>query len=350
MSITLEITKDKELWNKLVEKSPHGTLFHTWKFLKIVEKHTNSKLYPIIGMKGTTPVGIYPLFLQKKFFLRLVFSPPPHVAVPYLGPAFIDYDKLKQSKKESIFVEFQEEVDEFLEYELSADYVSVYTPPNLPDSRPFRWSNYNIAPLYGYITKLNKDYNHIWKKLKKNLRRSIKKTKERGNVTISDGSKHELNILYELLTERYRVQGKVVKVSKDYLIDVFNLLHPNNMEIVIATYNNEIVTGVINLLYKSRLSSWIGSPKPNLMGIGVTDLVHWEIIKNACKRGLKEYEEVGAGTERLCKYKSKFNPELFVHFSCKRYISIKSNLAESLYFNILKPVHTKIKLLKSSSK
>ena len=38
-----------EMWDRLVVRSPHGAIFHTWKWLKIAEKHTNSKLYPIIG-------------------------------------------------------------------------------------------------------------------------------------------------------------------------------------------------------------------------------------------------------------------------------------------------------------
>jgi len=73
--VELKIAKneDSEAWNNIVENSPQGTIFHTWKWLKIVEKHTNSKLYPIIGYKGTEPVGVYPLFFVKKKGIRLVF-------------------------------------------------------------------------------------------------------------------------------------------------------------------------------------------------------------------------------------------------------------------------------------
>ena len=106
MTIDIKIGGEKE-WSKLEENLQQGTIFHTWKWLKIVEKHTRSKLYPIIGVKGTAIIGFYPLFYQKTFLFRFVFSPPPRVAVPYLGPIIIDYDELKQDKKESTFIEFQ---------------------------------------------------------------------------------------------------------------------------------------------------------------------------------------------------------------------------------------------------
>ena len=61
MNIDIKIS-DKREWKKLEENPQHGTIFHTWEWLKIVEKHANMRLYPIIGMKGTTVVGIYPIF------------------------------------------------------------------------------------------------------------------------------------------------------------------------------------------------------------------------------------------------------------------------------------------------
>jgi len=347
MAVTLEISKDSEEWDNLVEKSPHGTIFHTWKFLKIVEKHTNSKLYPIIGMKGTTPVGIYPLFLQKKFFLRLVFSPPPHVAVPYLGPVIVDYDKLKQSKKESIFINFQKAVDEFISSELKADYVYISTPPKLLDSRPLRWVGYEIKPLHSYIIDLSKGIDCIWKQFEKKLRQNINKTKREG-ISVEEGSKEEFERIYDLLVERYKEQGRIVTVSKEYLCDVYNSFYPENIRITVVKYMSDIITGSIDTYYKDILTSWIGHTKTKIKNIYPNDLLRWEAIEWAYENGLRYYEEIGAGVEKLCTYKAKLNPRLVVHFSATKHTSIVSKMAEDFYFRILKPTYTKIKLMKKS--
>jgi hypothetical protein len=48
MSIELRVAEKNEgkSWDRMVEASTYGTIFHTWKWLKIIEKHTKSKLYP----------------------------------------------------------------------------------------------------------------------------------------------------------------------------------------------------------------------------------------------------------------------------------------------------------------
>jgi len=347
MSITLEIAKDRELWDNLVEKSPHGTIFHTWKFLKIVEKHTPSKLYPLIGMRGTTPVGIYPLFSQKRFFLKMVFSPPPHCAVLYLGPAIVGYDNLKQSKRESVFIEFQREVDNFISSELKPDYTLISTPPNLLDCRPLKWCGYNIRPSYSYVINLTNGTENVWKQLKKHLRQSINKTKREG-VSIEEGSKEELEAIYNLLNERYKEQEEIVTVPKRYLFDLYDFFHPKNLKIFVAKYKGEIRTGIIDIWYKDKVATWIGSTKTYLKGISPNDLLFWETIRKGCEHGFKQYEIIGAaGVRRLHSYYSKCNPELLLWFSARKYSSFVPKLLEASYIKILKPAYEKIKSIKS---
>ena len=49
MNIDTKIS-DKREWKKLEENPQYDMIFHTWEWLKIVEKHANMKLYPIIGI------------------------------------------------------------------------------------------------------------------------------------------------------------------------------------------------------------------------------------------------------------------------------------------------------------
>jgi len=324
MTITLKIAKeeDKELWDSLVEKSSHGTLFHTWKFLKIVEKHTESKLYPIIGLKGTTPIGIYPLFLQKRFFTKIVLSPPQGALLLYLGPAIVDYDKLKQSKKESTFVEFQRKVNEFLKSEINYNYVRIRTSPDLIDSRPFLWTDYNVELLYTYIIDINKGTQYVWKNFNKQLRIDVNKTKREG-VKVKGGSKRELKYLRISLAERFIEQGYKTSDYSRYLLDVYKAFYPENMRIFVGEYNGETVGGLALLSYKDKVSLWIGIPKTDLEGIYPNDLIVWESIMWACENNYKRYEIMDAGhNPRLRHFKSKFNPELSPWYSAEKYSSI----------------------------
>ena len=337
MNIDIKISDERE-WKKLEKNPQYGTIFHTWEWLKIAERHTDMKLYPIIGMKGTTVVGIYPIFLHKRL-LRSVFSPPPWIAVPYLGPVILEYEKLKQDKKESIFIAFQRSVDEFIREEMRAHYSLIKTAPGILDARPLKWNGYTVEPLYNYVMDLRKGADFIFKNFKKNLRQNINRAKRRG-ISVEEGSKEELEWIYETIVTRYEEQNRKTSFSKGYLIDLFNTFHPQNMKIFVAKYNGELISGAIKICYKNKLLSWIGHAKTEFRGIP-NDLLQWEAIKWAVMHGLEHYELIGANTERLSRYKSKYNPGLSICFSAKKYLSSAAKLGESAYFNILKPISAK---------
>ena len=321
MELKIAKKDDRELWNELVEKSPHGTIFHTWKFLKIIEKHTNSKLYPIIGMKGTTPIGVYPLFLQKKFFLRLVFSPPPHALLLYLGPAIVDYDKLKQSKKESTFVEFQRKVNEFLESEINYNYVRVRTSPGLIDSRPFLWTDYKVEPLYTYYINLSLGLDNIWNKFNRELRKNIKISKKKG-VIIKEGNKQDIEFYHKVMKKRFEEQNIRYGDYRSYLYELYDALYPNNFKIFVANYNGETIGIQLILLFKDRVLLWTGSPKSDILRGVHNELLQWEIIQLASNGGYQKVEIMDAGDDpRLRHFKSKFNPELSLWYSAEKYSS-----------------------------
>jgi len=325
MEVELKIAKneDSEEWDKLVENSPHGTIFHTWKWLKIAEKHTNSKLYPIIGYKGTKPVGIYPFFLIRKKGVKLLFSPPPKTLLLYLGPTFSDFQKLKQSMKESLFMEFQTEVDNFITSKLKGNYIRIRTSPGLLDSRPLRWAGYHVEPLYTYVMDLTKGTDNIWNGFNKELRRNINKA-QKEDIKVEEGSKEEIYIINELLRQRFEEQG--YRSSKDYyrsyLSDVYEAFYPQNLRIFVAKYSGEIITGQIAICYSDKISLWAGSPKTNILRGTPNDLLQWEIIKWACKHGFRQYEIMDAGDDpRLRHFKAKFNPELVPWYSAVKYSS-----------------------------
>jgi len=332
--VELEIANksDAEEWDKLVEASPHGTIFHTWKWLKIVEKHTNSKLYPIIGYKGSTPIGVYPLFYSKIGFVRLVFSPPPRALLLYLGPAFVGYNKLKQSRRETLFLEFQEAVNTLIRFELKSNYTRIRSSPWLIDSRPLRWTGYDIEPLYTYVIDLTKGIEHIWSNLNRKLRISIEKSKKEG-VSVENGDKEDLEFLRSSLYRRFEEQGLKPqrKYYKHYLQDLYKEFYPQNMRIFIAKYQGERVGGLVTLCYKGWAALWMGIPKTDLKGIYPNDLAQWEAIRWACESGFRQYEEMDAGDDpRLRHFKAKFNPELVPWYSAVKYSSFSYKVLEKM--------------------
>jgi hypothetical protein len=337
--------EESELWDKIVYSSSYGTVFHTWKWLKIAEKYTYSNLHPLIAYQGTNAVGIYPIFLVKKGFINIAFSPPPKAYLMYLGPLIID-ENLKQDKKEGIFMDIQNEIDRYLFSELKCKYVSISSPPGLFDCRPFRWSGYQVVPRYTYKINLTKGLDHVWEGFDRKLRVDLNKAIREG-VVVDEGNKDDVEFIHHSLSKRLKDRGLKLDVDKKYLLELFEEFYPkNNMKIFIANYKGEKIGGMISLSYKNIVYLWEGISKTGLKGISVNDMVQWEAIKWACKNGFSYYDSMDSGNNpKFRSFKSKYNPELVIWFTAVKYSSPVYRILHSIYIDMNNNVLPRMKIL-----
>jgi len=340
MSIELRIgtDADQKIWDNAILSSQHGTIFHTWKFLKIVEKHSKMKLIPIMGVEKDEVFSIFPIFFHKKKFLKLIFSPPPQMAIPYLGPVIQKYTSLPQYELEPQYMEFQKQVDLYIENEIDPDYISITTPPGLTDLRPFIWNGYTSTPFYNYVIDLHHDEEYLWNQIKNKARQDITRTQRRG-VYVEFGGLDEINLIFEDTQRRYGEQGLVQNVPKEYITDIYNSF-PDNIKLFIARQEKNYISGHIDLLFNKKVSSWIGSAKPNIPGIAPNDLLHWEAEKYALKNGYASYEIIGANTPRLSSNKIKYGPRPELYFILKKY-TLLGGFVESIYTKFKTTVKSK---------
>ena len=338
LGITLRIAteEDRKEWDLLVGSENNASIFHTWSWLRIAEKYSGCRLCPLILEKGAEPAGLYPLFFQRKFGVTRVFSPPPGTAIPYLGPVLIGYDTYRQSKKESQYTAIQKAVNDFISGELKANYTLISLTPAL-DPRPFKWTNFRLTPTFDYYLEIGGDVEKIWQGFDENLRGHIKRT-EKGGISVTEGSREDVSEIYRNLVRRYREQERTVTVPREYLTDLFDAFHPANLKILVARQEGAVVGGIMLVIFKGKVSYWVGGAKPEIRKVSPNDMAQWEAIKWGSRQGLRIYEEIGAGTERLAVFKAKYNPKLSIRFNAVRYSSFVFSWLESGYTNLYKPI------------
>jgi hypothetical protein len=326
--------KDSELWDSMVGSSSYGTLFHTWKFLKIVEKYTNSELFPMMAYRGTVIVGIYPIFLKKKGFINLAFSPPPRACLMYLGPLIFD-ENLKQNKKENIYIELLREINRFLFSELKCKYVKIESSPGLFDCRPFEWFGYQVIPRYTYRINLTKGADYVWRQFDRKLRVDLNRA-NRGGILVKEGNEEDIEFVYNLLYMRCREQGGELKVDKRYLLELYKEFNSkNNLKVLTAYYKGEKIGGAVYLVDENVIYLLAGLTKTNLKGISINDMIQWYAIKWACNNGVSYYDSMdGGGKPRLVPFKSKYNPELVQFFTVTKCSYYTFRLLEMIYMHL----------------
>lgn len=329
--MTVKIIEDKELWNKFVDESPYGLLFHKWDFLKIMEKHTKYKLLSYGIYKGNELIAIFPLFFRRYNGLKMMFSPPPQTGVPYLG--FVmnhKYGISKQRRKESYLNIIVDDINEEIN-KISPNYVLISLIQNFLDVRQFKYNGYIADTNFTYCIDLRKSLDDIWKEFDEDCRRAIKKSAKHNFSLIQT---YDVNTFYNIVSDRYGQQGlNFPIISQKYLGEIVTIFSEHVK--LYFLYDNDSIIGITSHFeYKNKFIFWMGWV--NLQkNLPTNEYIAWEFIKKAKTEGFVELEILGANTKRLCKFKSKFSPSLEMSFSLhkKDYVG---KLAEWLYLNFIK--------------
>ena len=318
-SIQIADNNSGDDWDDYIKSSSHGTIFHTWQWLKIMEKHTNSKFYPIQIFKGSSHIANYPIFFIKKGNFRLAFSPTSNTYSLYLGPVLHKYESYIQNKKEDYLMGIQSQMDRFLFSELKCNYVRLRTAPGISDSRPLLWAGYSVEPNYTYRLDLDVGLDNIWTQLHKTIRTNIKSAHGKG-IVIEKGNKNDLQFFESELKRRFSAQGKNKSDLSAFLNDIFDEYNGRNLEIVVAKYHGEIISGIIHLNFNGVVYQWVGVPKPKIAGLSPNELLVWESITSAHEKGERFYEFMDGGSDpRLRRFKAKFNPDPCIWYSAEKY-------------------------------
>ena len=320
MELKIASDNDQQIWDSVVERSSNSSLFHTWKWLRLVEKYTNfdneqkrssCTFYPVLLMEKGCPVGLFPLFIVKKFGFNFCYSPPTNMEMLYLGPLFPDIHAMKQEKKQIFLIDVQKTVDRFIKKNLRSKYIQINTPPGFDDCRPYKWGGYAAVPRYTYHIDLGEDCGMHWKNFNRSLRYYIEKARKEG-ITVSDGDKEDEFHIYTLLKNNDRI-----KAPKEFIDELYDLFYPDHLKVFIAKIGPERLSGILTLMHKDKVQFWVGSPRCSYKGLSPNELVLWESIRWAGEHGYKIFEIMGADDYSLFPFKRKFNGKLIPYYQMK---------------------------------
>jgi hypothetical protein len=331
--MAINLVTNQNQWDSFIDDSPHGLLYHKWDFLKLVEKYTGYEFLPYGIYKGEQLICVFPLFYKKIIGVKLLFSPPPQSGIPYLGPVMDkDYDYIKQDKKESKVNLVAQEIDAELN-KIAPNYFSITLVPGFIDIRPFQWRNYQVNPSYTYVINLKPELEDIWEGLTTICRHNIQKGEDLQCQLVRCD---DTSILTDLLTQRYNEQGLNHAVDPAYLKEALKT-YPENVVLHCLYDNDELIGATLNQAYNWYLG-WMGLAKPRDEKYKyANELMVWQLIQQAKSLGFDKFEISGANKQSLCRYRSKFNPQLEVYFRISKKDTL-GKIAEAFYYNFVKKI------------
>jgi hypothetical protein len=313
-------------WNDLVERSPQTNVFHYEESLKVQADHAGAEVHALVGYKGQEPVGLFPVFEQRKGGMSMAFSPAPSLWVSYLGPAFLNHRKLKRRKRERRTKRFVQGCLDWIDRELGPKYTNVRTDPAYRDVRPFEWRDFEIDVRHTYSVDLTPGEEDVLMSFSSDARNNIR---TEGDYRVYEGGPTEIEAIVSQVQDRHDEQDESYGVTPAFVTDLYERLPEGAVRPYACEIEGEIAGGMIALEFGDTVYRWQGGAKHD-HDLPVNDLVDWEIMTDAMDRGVENYDLVGANEERLCGYKAKFAPELRSHYSIQKGNKV-TNALSSVY-------------------
>ncbi len=315
MTIEIQEADDSTLerWNSYVEQSDGTTPFHRREALAHLAETANAEVRYLVGYKGQEPVGLFPIFVTTKGPFRLVYSPPPHLEVYYLGPALLNFSKLKQRKAERRHREFIDGALAWIDEEIDPSYMDIRTVDEYTDLRPFAWNGFDVSPSYTYILDLTTE--DLLMQFSRDARSNVRNRDE--DCTIREAGVEGIEAVISQIQARHAAQGKEYRITPEFVTELYERLPDGRVRPYVCERDGDILGGMVTLEAGDTIYRWQGGAKSDVE-FPINDLLDWHIIQDARERGLTRYDLVGANLPRLCRYKSKFGPDPVAYYTVQR--------------------------------
>lgn len=292
--------------------------FHMADALSVLDDHASGELHLFAGYKGTNPVGLVPLFVQRRAVGSVVTSPPPGFSVPHLGPILMPASP-KRSKFERLNRRFAEGIVDELSLDASRTLFHMIGTTTYTDPRPYRWSEFDVETAFTYtLTVDGTTTDELLSNCSKSLRREIRDVRELP-VTVDQEGLSGAEAVYEQTVDRYDQQDREFSLSWPYVRDLVTALDDRVRTYVARDPDGEFLSGITVLYSNDAAYFWQGGARGEYDGTTVNSYLHWQIIQDLIEdppvESITKYDLMGANIDRICRYKSKFGASLEPYYT-----------------------------------
>jgi len=294
-------------------------VFHAPAALDVLADHADGTLRLYGGFKGDQPVGLFPVFEQERAVGRALLSPPPGFAVPRLGPLVMPASP-KRRKREQVNGRFAEQVLDELDVDASLTLFRAVCPTSYPDPRPYVWSDLSLDTSFTYHLDVPGDTDDLLASFSKSLRREIRDGTD-SDVTVDVSEEDGVRSVFERTRARYAEQGRGFTLDWGYVSDLTRALAGDDRcrTYVARSPGGRFLSGIVVLYSNDAAYYWLGGARTDYEGTSVNSLLHWHILRDIAagepRESVDTYDLMGANTERLCRYKSKFGAGLAPYYA-----------------------------------
>jgi CelD/BcsL family acetyltransferase involved in cellulose biosynthesis len=313
---------DEQAWDHLVSSFQDGTIFHTWAWMRVIERLKGAEMLPFGIYHGSNLVGVFPLFRHRRGPLTILASPLGNVG--YGGPL------VNPSHQQDVF----EQLDGWLQ-QLRVDYVGFR--PSMPLSRDcLEDKGYTVRELQTFVVSLSLDAQQLWQNLKSECRTAVRRARK-NKVRIEEArDKDFLDVYYRMLEDTYGKANRRPPLSAQDYGTVWDILRPlARIKVLLARHEDQVVAGIIFLQFDGKIYYWDGASFRAYYRLSPNNLLHWTLIKWGADNGLALYDMLGANIPNIARFKKSFGGELRSYTHVYKDVTWRTRVGRRLYLGLM---------------
>jgi len=265
------ITKNNE-WDRIIEKFPNSSIYHTASWKKLLEKH-GCKGFLIVAEDGDSITGILPVYVKKS----RIFHFKELVSIPFCGENGLSIAQKHKETLKTLLRGWMELVKQLSP--VRSEFIT-----NIPLN-----CNGNVKPLSKYTFR-NEKYTlkYVWENvLNKDARRQIRKSMNKGvTVSIENDPLFFLTYYYEMYEETRKRRKFAVSFSENFFKNLLKKLKKYTV-LFVAKLHNKPISAAINFCYRDVMYGWGISSSMDGLRYRSNDLIYWNAIKWIVENGYK---------------------------------------------------------------
>jgi hypothetical protein len=289
----------RDIWESIVSKSGHATFFHSPAWVTVLEK-----TYP--GCSNDTRAFVFgsgarallPLMVEKES--RGFFKKAKHKSMP-LGVygGIVSDAQLTADERRAVF------------HHLAASDISDLKVVAAPMENGDYPENFKRTSLFTHILYLDGDFEKVRSRFSRGQKSNINQARKKGVTVRVAGSDEDYEHYYHMYQDTLARWG--AQAGARYPWGLFrNLLEARSPDIKLwlAEKEEKAIAGVIALYCNATLLYWHGCSLRDYFDHYPNNLLHAEIIRDACERGYARYDlSPSGGYEGVIKFKDSFSAQ-----------------------------------------
>lgn len=303
--------KEYETWDRLVDRSRYGTLFHQSEWCRALFQFDPTVSLQIAGcFVGDSLVGGMITGSRRRLKLFNLMVPP--YASPFYGLVIEEKETKQSGKTENYRRAVFSSLLLFLEEHYQQGVFTLH--PDIQDVRSFIWNKNRVEVLYTYRSRLP-DPEDLFSQFLPALRRQIKKGENLTYEILEPETAEEISDVYDLILSSYTRQGHLFRFSREQLITFCH--HPFIRELLkcyVIRWEGKLVSSLVILMDGSTAYYWLAGGNHQYFKTGLNQVLLWQVFKRLIASGCEWFDFVGANTPSISGYKAGFNFELVPYY------------------------------------